>query len=300
MSERIKINIQRTIKEVLKIQDEYNDLLATNPPPWSMLTKIKMKAKIQRIKQSHSYILQSLDKWEECAKKIKNADDKKLEFEKFDEWRNDEDNSNMLSELTEIIVVGNEYLQLEDDDNISMYSNSTQNVTNTAPPPIPQLNIPKFHGDYLDYNSFWQRFKYLVHDQSYPKVEKLIALYGLLGGKALKAVEGFQMAEENYDTVIQILSHRFGNQNMILQELHSKLRSIPRAKSTAESMRNTVDSVNKICRELKNFEVDIENDSTRLDIIDKMPPRQKDELSGCSISACTCLISSYALTYRLK
>uniref|UniRef100_A0AC34GT32 Integrase zinc-binding domain-containing protein n=1 Tax=Panagrolaimus sp. ES5 TaxID=591445 RepID=A0AC34GT32_9BILA len=287
MSERFQINLQRTIKEVLKIRDEYNDLLANNPPPWPMLTKIKMKAKIQRIKQNHTFILQSLDKWEESAKKIKNVNDKKLEYEKFDEWRNNDENSNLLSELTEIIIIGNEYLQLEDDDNCSVYSNSTQNLSTTnvnSSIKIPPLNIQKFHGNYLDYNSFWQRFKYLVHENPYPKVEKLIALYGLLGGKALEAVEGFQMAEENYDTVVQILSDRFGNQNMILQELHSKLRSIPRAKSTSESLRITVDSINKICRELKNFGVDINSDSTRLDIIDKMPPHEKDKLTLLNVS----------------
>uniref|UniRef100_A0A914XWF3 Uncharacterized protein n=1 Tax=Panagrolaimus superbus TaxID=310955 RepID=A0A914XWF3_9BILA len=34
---------------------------------------------------------------------------------------------------------------------------------------VPALNIPKFNGDYIKWNSFWQIFEIAVHQQNYPK-----------------------------------------------------------------------------------------------------------------------------------
>uniref|UniRef100_A0AC35FD49 Integrase catalytic domain-containing protein n=1 Tax=Panagrolaimus sp. PS1159 TaxID=55785 RepID=A0AC35FD49_9BILA len=284
--------------------NEYKQMLLVNPRPWSNEDKANIRPYITRLKKHLKTWNETLDKLETKASHMRNDDtEKQTLFDRIDSWNNDEAHDknmpalniqnwnndeahdNLKDDLEITIAQGQEYLDLVVEQVFSTPNNTV--VQELATPPslkMPALNIQKFDGNYLSYNSFWQRFKYLVHDQNYPKVEKLITLYGLLDGKALKAVEGFQMVEENYDTVIQILADRFGNQNRILQELHAKLRATPRARPTAQSMRETVDSINKICRELKNFGVDIENDSTRLDIIDKMPPREKDELSYMNIA----------------
>uniref|UniRef100_A0A914ZB99 Uncharacterized protein n=1 Tax=Panagrolaimus superbus TaxID=310955 RepID=A0A914ZB99_9BILA len=119
MSDRIQIDLQRTINEVQKIRKEYIDLFDQNPLPWSNIIKIKMKTKIQRIKQSHTFILQSLNKWDEFAREIKDPDEKQLEYQRYDEWRDADENSTMINDLADIIMEGNEYLLFEAKSNSS-------------------------------------------------------------------------------------------------------------------------------------------------------------------------------------
>uniref|UniRef100_A0A914ZFY7 Uncharacterized protein n=1 Tax=Panagrolaimus superbus TaxID=310955 RepID=A0A914ZFY7_9BILA len=287
MSDRIQINLQRTIKEVQKIQEEYNDLLIHNPPPWSSLIKIKMETKIQRIKQSHAFILQALDKWEEVAKKTKDPDEKQLQYQSYDEWRDNDDNSKLLNDLTEIVMEGGKYLQLEtEDDNSSIISNSTDfTPKNEIIATMPPLNLPKFNGDYLKWNTFWQRFEHAVHNRPFPKIEKLITLMGLLEGRASEEIEGFQVSEENYETIVDILINRFGKKQLIIMQLQSQLRAVEAAKPNPESLRSTVNIICNMCRQLENLGVDINNDSVKMDIIEKLPNREKDELKWFLISS---------------
>uniref|UniRef100_A0A914YUR3 Uncharacterized protein n=1 Tax=Panagrolaimus superbus TaxID=310955 RepID=A0A914YUR3_9BILA len=136
----------------------------------------------------------------------------------------------------------------------------------TAPSPparIPALDIPKFSGDYLKWSSFWERFDHAIHQQPFPEVEKLISLLGLLEGRALEEVEGFQVTGGNYNTVVKVLVDRFGNKQLILKELQMRLRSIKAADGSVENLRSTVNAINNICLQLKNNGVDINNDSLK-------------------------------------
>uniref|UniRef100_A0A914YU63 Uncharacterized protein n=1 Tax=Panagrolaimus superbus TaxID=310955 RepID=A0A914YU63_9BILA len=259
MSDRIQINLQRTYKEVLETRDEYNTLLGLHPAPWSPQVKIDMETLLQLIKQSHEYILQSLDKWEDLAKKTKDAQQKKQEYDSFDTWRDTDTHRKLLKELAMIILKGEKYLLLEyDDTNTSIKSDSTKSksedsvniaVPKVAPSIIPQmlriptLNIKKFNGDYLKWKTFWQRFELNVHHHPFSNVEKLDALIGLLEGDALDEVAGFEIAGENYDTVVQTLTQRFGNPKIVLKELYNKLRSIQPPNSDAKSLRSTINAI---------------------------------------------------------
>uniref|UniRef100_A0AC34G4W9 Peptidase A2 domain-containing protein n=1 Tax=Panagrolaimus sp. ES5 TaxID=591445 RepID=A0AC34G4W9_9BILA len=79
---------------------------------------------------------------------------------------------------------------------------STQKFITT---PVPQLNMPKYTGDYLKWNAFWQIFDITIHQQNYPNVSKLIALRSLLDGRALEEIESFTISDQNYETVNQII-----------------------------------------------------------------------------------------------
>uniref|UniRef100_A0AC34GZ89 Peptidase aspartic putative domain-containing protein n=1 Tax=Panagrolaimus sp. ES5 TaxID=591445 RepID=A0AC34GZ89_9BILA len=108
-------------------------------------------------------------------------------------------------------------------------------------------------------------------------------LIGLLEGVALEEVAGFEIAEENYDTVVNTLKDRFGNDTIVQSELYSNLRSIPPATSNAKSIRDTVNLISNMCRQLQNYGIDINNNALQTEIIDKMPPREKNDLSWFQI-----------------
>uniref|UniRef100_A0A914Z2Y1 Integrase catalytic domain-containing protein n=1 Tax=Panagrolaimus superbus TaxID=310955 RepID=A0A914Z2Y1_9BILA len=57
-----------------------------------------------------------------------------------------------------------------------------------------------------------------------------------------------------------------------------KFNAIPRATSNAKSIRFTVNSISNMCRQLENYGIDIDNNALQTEIIDKMPPREINEL----------------------
>uniref|UniRef100_A0A914Y7Q8 CCHC-type domain-containing protein n=1 Tax=Panagrolaimus superbus TaxID=310955 RepID=A0A914Y7Q8_9BILA len=140
---------------------------------------------------------------------------------------------------------------------------------------VPSLNIPKFTGEYLKWNAFWQTFEIAVHQQNYPQVSKLIALRSYLGGRALEEVESFTISGENYETMVNTLKSRFGNPQFIIREFDLKLNALRPAQSNAESIRLIVVSVTNICREMKNFGINTDNYSLKNQIVSKLPPKEK-------------------------
>uniref|UniRef100_A0A914P0D4 Peptidase aspartic putative domain-containing protein n=1 Tax=Panagrolaimus davidi TaxID=227884 RepID=A0A914P0D4_9BILA len=151
-------------------------------------------------------------------------------------------------------------------------------VENLMITPIPQLGIPKFDGDYLKWNAFWQIFDIAVHKQNYPKVSKLISLRSFLGGRALEEVESFSICDENYDTVVKTLKDRFGNPQFLVREFDLKMNALRPADPSAKSLRSTVVAVTNLCREMKNFGLDIDSYALKNQIINKLPPKEKSEL----------------------
>uniref|UniRef100_A0A914YQH3 Reverse transcriptase domain-containing protein n=1 Tax=Panagrolaimus superbus TaxID=310955 RepID=A0A914YQH3_9BILA len=63
-----------------------------------------------------------------------------------------------------------------------------------------------------------------------------------------------------------------------------KLREIECAKSNPESLRNTVNLISNISRQLENLGVDIDNGSMKMDIISKLPDKESEELKWLLIS----------------
>uniref|UniRef100_A0A914YSH8 Peptidase A2 domain-containing protein n=1 Tax=Panagrolaimus superbus TaxID=310955 RepID=A0A914YSH8_9BILA len=140
------------------------------------------------------------------------------------------------------------------------------------------LGIPKYNGDYLKWNAFWQTFDILVHQKNYPNVSKLIALRSLLEGRALEEIDSFTISVENYDTVVKTLKDRFGNPQFLIREFDKKLTALRPAAPTAESLRFTVVAVTNLCREMKNFGLDVDSYGLKNQIINKMPPNEKCKL----------------------
>ena len=82
----------------------------------------------------------------------------------------------------------------------------------TGPLKPPQLEITPFSGDILKWQEFWDAFEASIHQASYAPVDKLNYLKSKLKGEALEAISGYQLFNENYAVVVEVLKRRFGNQ----------------------------------------------------------------------------------------
>ena len=76
--------------------------------------------------------------------------------------------------------------------------------------------MPKFGGDVLEWQSFWDQFKATVHDSDLPVISKFSYLLSLLHGEARQAVQDLSMTADHYNMACQILEDRFGRKERII------------------------------------------------------------------------------------
>ena len=96
----------------------------------------------------------------------------------------------------------------------------------TADVKLPKLTLPKFSGDVLEWQSFWDQFKVNVHDSDLPVVSKFSYLLSLLQGEAKQAVQGLSMTSDHYKTACKILEDRYGRTERIIFTHIQKLLNI--------------------------------------------------------------------------
>lgn len=69
----------------------------------------------------------------------------------------------------------------------------------------PQRDIKAFSGGVLRWQEFWDAFEASVHKANYADVDKFNYLKLKLEGEALEAISGYQLSNENYPVVIDLL-----------------------------------------------------------------------------------------------
>ena len=76
---------------------------------------------------------------------------------------------------------------------------------------LPNLSIPMFSGDILDWQSFWDCFETAVHNISaLSGVQKLNYLRAQLQGGALRVITGLPVINDSYKDSVTLLQDRYG------------------------------------------------------------------------------------------
>ena len=75
----------------------------------------------------------------------------------------------------------------------------------------PQLDIQPFEGDVLRRKEFWDMLEASVHSvERYAYVDKFTCLKSKLSGDPLQAIAGYQLSNDNYPVVVDVLKKRYG------------------------------------------------------------------------------------------
>jgi hypothetical protein len=91
---------------------------------------------------------------------------------------------------------------------VSMPSGSLSTASNHK---LPKLSLPKFNGNRLEWQSFWDSYSSGIHENiSLSDVQKFNYLKTLLVGEALPVVEGLALTNANYVKAIDLLKKRYG------------------------------------------------------------------------------------------
>uniref|UniRef100_A0AC34FY94 Gag protein n=1 Tax=Panagrolaimus sp. ES5 TaxID=591445 RepID=A0AC34FY94_9BILA len=277
--------------------DGIKKLLNDSPLPWNELKAADMAVEIGVMEKTLQKLEELWGKWEKLVDRIIDDEAHTTEESLYNEWRDKDEYISVTDELERYVLkvkaLSTSNATYDDRAPTSLTQKDDQDakeadeshptdhkpadgsdsatgdkddmpVADVMPAkqkfittPVPQLNIPKYTGDYLKWNAFWQIFDITVHQQNYPNVSKLIALRSLLDGRALEEIESFTISDQNYETVVQTLKNRYGNPQFLIHEFDKKLTAMPPAQPNAHSIRSTVVAVTNICREMQNFGINI-------------------------------------------
>ena len=96
----------------------------------------------------------------------------------------------------------------------SIKSSGADSVINTVK--LPTIQLPKFSGDVLEWQSFWDQFMELVDESNLPDVGKFGYLHVSLEGEARRVIQGLSLTAANYPTACSLLKERFGRSERII------------------------------------------------------------------------------------
>ncbi|PFX31375.1 hypothetical protein AWC38_SpisGene3829 [Stylophora pistillata] len=75
---------------------------------------------------------------------------------------------------------------------------------------LPKLELPRFDGDVLKFQSFWDQFEVAIPDNdNVPAVQKFTCLRSVLEEIAYHTIEEFEVTSANYQHAVDTLKHRF-------------------------------------------------------------------------------------------
>ena len=114
----------------------------------------------------------------------------------------------------------------------------------------------------------------LIHsNEKYVNIDKFNCLKSKLSGDALQAISGYQLSNENYPVVVDVLKRRFGNNQLIVDAHYHNLSHLTPASNQANSLRQCYDAIEQNLRSLEALGEDVNHRHFVALISEKLPQR---------------------------
>ena len=125
---------------------------------------------------------------------------------------------------------------------------------------LPELEIPTFDGDRLQWAEFWNFFQVTVDQNTQlSDVEKFCYLKSKLTGEAKDAISGILISQENYGVIKTLLEDRFNNTEVVQHHHIMELINITPACNNSSSLRLLYDKLECHLRCLEALQQDVNN-----------------------------------------
>ncbi len=81
---------------------------------------------------------------------------------------------------------------------------------------LPEIDLPKFSGDYSKWTQFWELFESLVDKTDMSAVSKFTYLSSVLEGEPKSVIHGLALTSGNYEKACDMLKSRYGRKERII------------------------------------------------------------------------------------
>lgn len=131
---------------------------------------------------------------------------------------------------------------------------------------LPQIDLPRFNGDFSRWLSFRDTFSSMVHSNAdIPTVAKLQYLLQSLEGEAKKPFESVDIEADNYACTWDALLKRYDNRRSLKRQLFRALYDLPAVKQeSAKRIHGLVDDFQRHVRALAKLKEPVEHWDTPL------------------------------------
>lgn len=123
---------------------------------------------------------------------------------------------------------------------------------------LPQLQIPKFSGDYKEWQNFIDIFTSIIHDSSnLAPIQKLYYLKSSLSGEALKTIQSIISSSENYEVALKLLKDRYENKQFIANCHLKEIIELPVVSRDVSSLRHLIYTTKQNLQSLTNLQLPV-------------------------------------------
>ncbi len=167
-----------------------------------------------------------------------------------------------------------------DEDAFSLNSTGSRSVHRSSK--LPQLKLPHFSGDILQWVSFWDAFKAEIDDDvTMPNVTKFNYLRAQLSGDALKRIGGLSVTTHNYPKAVQLLEESFGKNTKIIYAHFRALTSLSSTTDSLAGLRTFYDTLESHVRSLESLDIEPDSYGTLLVciLLDKLHSNVRQNLA---------------------
>ncbi|KRZ85893.1 hypothetical protein T08_6630 [Trichinella sp. T8] len=115
---------------------------------------------------------------------------------------------------------------------------------------LPELTLPLFDGEVLEFPTFWAQFEASVHvNTELDDATKFAYLLSNTTGRALEAIAGIPVTAANYPKAVDILQKRFGQPKIVARAHFLALWKAPECREmTRQDIQSLVDELTKQLR----------------------------------------------------
>lgn len=139
--------------------------------------------------------------------------------------------------------------------------NSTTRYSGDHGVHLPQINIPTFDGDLLQWTSFYDSFLSMIDSNpNRTNVEKMHYLKGVLKGTALSVINRLPISDHNYKIALNLLKERFNNKRAIVNScLHTFLFQKSLEPHNSQSVRSLIDTTKESLQCIEALDLPVEH-----------------------------------------
>ena len=121
---------------------------------------------------------------------------------------------------------------------------------------LPKMTIKTFHGDPLEWQTFWDSFSATIHENDeLSNIQKMSYLNGILKDEAARAIAGLPMTSDNYIKATELLKERFGQKQVLINAHMEALINIPSPTNNTTNLREFYDTCESNIRGLEALDV---------------------------------------------
>ena len=103
---------------------------------------------------------------------------------------------------------------------------------------LPKMTIKPFHGDPLEWQTFWDSFSTTTDENDYiSNIQRMSCLNGILKDEAAHTIAGLPMTSDNYIKATELLKERFGQKQVLINAHMESLINIPSPTNKTTNLR---------------------------------------------------------------